>query len=198
MYSDPMPKLWTETVEAHRHEVRHAVMHTTLELVSERGLRSVTMSEIAEKAGIGRATLYKYFPDVESILHAWHHGHITAHLQRLREVRDKATGEIDKLSSVLEAHALHIYDTREHRETELAALIHRDDNITHARQQLTDFITDLIAKAAAANGVRKDTPPRELAGYCLHAIGATEHLSSKAAVHRLLSITLDALRTSDG
>lgn len=32
----------------------------------------MTMSRIAEEIGIGRATLYKYFPDVEAILLAWH------------------------------------------------------------------------------------------------------------------------------
>lgn len=45
-----------------------------ISLVAERGLRSVTMSEIAQRVGIGRATVYKYFSDVESILLAWHEG----------------------------------------------------------------------------------------------------------------------------
>ena len=56
-----MPKLWDETIDAHRREVRHAILHATGALVAEHGLLSVTMSQIAEQAGIGRATLYKYF-----------------------------------------------------------------------------------------------------------------------------------------
>ncbi|HEX5902785.1 MAG TPA: helix-turn-helix domain-containing protein, partial [Actinomycetota bacterium] len=56
-----MPRLWTETVDAHRREVRSAVLDAAADLVAERGLRSVTMSEIAHRSGIGRATLYKYF-----------------------------------------------------------------------------------------------------------------------------------------
>ena len=65
-----MPKLWAHTVETHRHEIREAIQDTTLALVAEQGLRSVTMSQIAELTGIGRATLYKYYSDVESILGA--------------------------------------------------------------------------------------------------------------------------------
>ena len=38
------------------------------------------MSQIAEQTGIGRATLYKYFPDVEAILLAWHERQVTGHL----------------------------------------------------------------------------------------------------------------------
>jgi AcrR family transcriptional regulator len=67
-----VPKLWNETIEEHRRAVRDAVLKTTAALVTEQGLRGVTMSRIAEDSGIGRATLYKYFPDVESILAAWH------------------------------------------------------------------------------------------------------------------------------
>ena len=84
-----MPKLWTETIEAHRREVRDAIIDTTVALVQEQGVLSVTMSQIAEQAGIGRATLYKYFPDVEAILQAWHEGEIARHLDQLSAIRDR-------------------------------------------------------------------------------------------------------------
>jgi AcrR family transcriptional regulator len=66
-----VPRLWDETIEAHRRAVRDATLDTTAALVAEHGLASVTMSQIAEQTGIGRATLYKYYPDVEAILVAW-------------------------------------------------------------------------------------------------------------------------------
>jgi len=65
-----VPKLWTVTIEEHRRAVRDATLDTTAALVAERGLASVPMSQIAAETGIGRATLYKYFPDVEAILAA--------------------------------------------------------------------------------------------------------------------------------
>jgi hypothetical protein len=76
-YSGQVPKLWNETIEAHRREVRDAILDTTATLVAEQGLRSVTMSQIADQTGIGRATLYKYFPDADTILRAWHERQIT-------------------------------------------------------------------------------------------------------------------------
>src|SRR5207245_866718 len=63
-YSESVPKLWSDTIETHRREVRDAILETTVALVTKQGLRAVTMSQIADEAGIGRATLYKYFPDV--------------------------------------------------------------------------------------------------------------------------------------
>src|SRR5262245_17513296 len=70
VYNVSMPKLWSETITLHRREVRDAILDTTVALVAEHGLHAVTMSQIAEATGIGRATLYKYFPGVEAILHA--------------------------------------------------------------------------------------------------------------------------------
>src|SRR5688572_13267214 len=101
-----MPRLWSKTIEAHRREVRDATLDTAAALVAEHGLRSVTMSQIAEKTGIGRATLYKYFSDVEAILVAWHERQINTHLENLAEVRDQAGEAGERLEAVLEAYAL--------------------------------------------------------------------------------------------
>ena len=81
-----MPKLWNNTIEAHRRAVHEATLDTTAALVAEHGLASVTMSQIAKETGIGRATLYKYFPDVESILLGWHERQIASHLDQLVQV----------------------------------------------------------------------------------------------------------------
>ena len=67
-----MPRIWADTIDTHRRQVTDAILDATAELIAEHGPMSVAMSAIAERAGIGRATLYKYFPDVESILVAWH------------------------------------------------------------------------------------------------------------------------------
>lgn len=195
-YTDPVPKLWNETIEAHRRAVRDAILESTAELAAEHGVRSVTMSQIAEKAGIGRATLYKYFSDVESILLAWHERQITGHLGYLVEVRDQADGTYERLAAVLEAFALVSREFRGHHGTELAALLHRDEQVAHAQQQLHDMVRDLVAEGAQAGDFRDDVAPDELATYCLHALTASGALSSDAAVHRLVEVTLSGLRAT--
>ena len=194
MYTEKVPKLWNETVEAHRHEVRHAIMDTTAELVAEQGLLSVTMSEIAERTGIGRATLYKYFPEVEAILFAWHERLITDQLRHLVEAREEAGDPGERLEAVFEAYALHCYESRHQHDTELAALVHRGEHVARAQLHLNDFIRDLLTEAAQTGDVRDDVAPAEQASYCRHALSAAADLSTKAAVRRLVTMTLDALR----
>jgi AcrR family transcriptional regulator len=189
-----VPKLWNDTIEAHRRAVRDATLETTTALVAEHGLRSVTMSQIAEATGIGRATLYKYFPDVEAILLAWHERKISGHLEQLAEVRDRAGDARQRLEAVLEAYAMIAHESHGHHDAELAAFLHRDEQVARAEHQLRDMVRVLISDAAAVGEARDDVTPDELARYCLHALAAASSLPSRAAVRRLVSVTLAGLR----
>jgi AcrR family transcriptional regulator len=189
-----VPKLWTKTIEAHRREVRDAILDTTAALVAKQGLRSVTMAQIAEETGIGRATLYKYFSGVETILFAWHERQITGHLEYLAEVRDQARGARERLEAVLEAYALIFHESHGHHDRELAAFLHRDEQVAQAQTQLRHMIRDLLKEGAETGELRDDVAPDELASYCLHALTAASTLPSRAAVRRLVTVTLAGLR----
>lgn len=191
-----MPKLWTDTIEAHRRTVHDAILDAAWQLVAEHGLLSVTMSQIAEKAGIGRATLYKYFPDVEAILYAAHQRHVAGHLHHLAQLRDGGGRPVERLQAVLKAYAMIASRREQHGTEELGALLHRGDHVTRAQQQLVDLIEDVLREVAAAGQLRDDVAPDELASYCLHALTAASSVPSKAAVRRLVTVTLDGLRAS--
>ena len=184
-----VPRLWTETIEDHRRAVGEAIVERTAALVAHHGLRAVTMSRIAEETGIGRATLYKYFPDVESILVAWHERQIRAHLEQLTDL-ERDGGPVARLTAVLEAYAL---IQHERHEPELTALLHRDQHVAQAQQHLRDFLRDLIAEGAAAGRFRDDVPAEELAGYCVHALNGARGLPDPPAVRRLVAVTLAGL-----
>jgi AcrR family transcriptional regulator len=192
-----MPKLWNETIEAHRHDVRHAIVEATAELVNEHGLMSVTMSQIAEHSGIGRATLYKYFPDIESILSAWHHQQVAHHLGQLGEIRDQSGGSAwERLERVLKGFALISYESRRRHDGELAALLHRDQHVSDAEGELRNMIKGLLADATSTGEVRTDVGLDELTVFCLHSLAAAGSMPSKAAVHRLVKVTLSGLSQS--
>jgi AcrR family transcriptional regulator len=133
--------------------VRQATLDTTAALVAEHGLASVTMSQIAKETGIGRATLYKYFPDVDSILTAWHERQINAHLKQLAEIGESSRTPGERLEAVLHAFA---FISRGNHDTELAGLLHRGDHVARAQHHLQAFIAELITHAASAGEVRND------------------------------------------
>ena len=219
-----MPRLWVSTIEAHRREVQNAILTTTAALVAERGLTAVTMSQIAEETGIGRATLYKYFPDVAAILDAWHQQHVARHLERLRGVRDRHDGPASALRAVLEEYALiafertraehhithhasprrspgHAHDQRRRSEaahgrhaTDVTALVHRTEHVADVQRRLTSFLAAVLRDAAESGEIRRDVDAIELASYCLHALGAAGTLRTKVAIPRLVELTLAGLQ----
>src|SRR5918999_351653 len=76
-----MPKLWTDTIEAHRREVRDAILDTAAALVDERGLLAVTMSqiaEVAERPGRARDRLEAVLEAFALIAHGARGGHGSA------------------------------------------------------------------------------------------------------------------------
>lgn len=180
-----------ETLDAHRQEVLEAILRATSTLVERQGLRSLTMSKIAEDAGVSRATLYRYFSDVEAILVVWHDAQITAHLEELTAVRDRAEpGE--RLAAVL-------------GRTQCCRAGHTDTTTPISRPCcIVTTVSSTLATGCGAwsasssattptGSVRRDVPPNELAAYCLHAVRAAAELTSEAAVRRLVDVTLAGL-----
>lgn len=198
MYSQGVPRLWSETIGEHRRAVSDAALDAFAALIAEHGLASVTMSQIASAAGIGRATLYKYFPDIESVLVAWHERQISRHLHLLEQARDAADGPAARLEAVLAAFALIQHEHQGHSPELPTVVLHRGEHVTSARHQLHALVSDLITACADAGEIRADSPADELASYCLHALGAASSLPSQAAVRRLVAVTLAGLRPPPG
>jgi AcrR family transcriptional regulator len=189
-----MPKLWNETIEEHRRQVSEAVLDTTAALIGRHGLLSVTMSQIAEETGIGRATLYKYFSDVETILFTWHERQVAGHLEYLAEIRNQHSEAGERLKAVLEAFALISYESQRDHRPDIAVLLHQGEHVGRAENYVRDMVQEMLVEAVAIGSVREDLPPNELADYCFHALTAASTLSSNDAVRRLVAVILDGLR----
>ncbi|MEV5080632.1 TetR family transcriptional regulator [Streptomyces sp. NPDC056159] len=53
--------------ERKKEQTKRRITAVALELFAERGFDAVTVSEIAEAAGVAKATLFTYFPSKESL-----------------------------------------------------------------------------------------------------------------------------------
>lgn len=165
-----MPKLWDNSIATHRTAVRDSIMSATWDLVREHGLAGTSMSRIADHVGISRATLYRYFPDVDAIVAAWHAGQVGGHIAELREVADATTEPEERLAAVLSRYAEIRRDLP--HSTELATLLHQGTHVEHAEQQVLDLLSEAISAAAEIGRVRDDVAPADLARFCLYALAA--------------------------
>ncbi|MEO7222146.1 MAG: TetR/AcrR family transcriptional regulator [Devosia sp.] len=183
-----MPKLWNDTIEAHKSAVASAIMDKTAELAALEGLHTLTMARIAQEAGIGRATLYKYFSDVEGILSAWHKRQITAHLEGLERIRQQKATPLEGLEAVLIAYG---ENSRHGHDHAIGVLLHAMPHMQEAHNHLQDFLGSIIDEAVRSGSLEGGASSAELARYALAAIA--NGAPSKPALVRLVGLILRGL-----
>lgn len=186
-----MPRIWQDTIDEHRDAVQTALLDAVGALVAQSGLAGLTMAGIANQAGVGRATLYRYFPDLESILTAWHGRHIDQHLERLVAAQAGTPDPKQRLLVLFDAYVQAARESGRHGGPAAAAL-HRRPHVVGAEKRLRSILRNALADAAKAGAVRTDVPAEELVEYVLAALGGAAHLSG-AASDRLVAVTLAGL-----
>jgi TetR/AcrR family transcriptional regulator, regulator of mycofactocin system len=78
---------------------RELVEHNAMQLFAERGFEETTMDDIAAALGVGRRTVFRYFPSKNDIV--W--GDFDRVLQRLRADLDAQGDEIDVIDAIAAA-----------------------------------------------------------------------------------------------
>jgi AcrR family transcriptional regulator len=191
-----MPRIWTDTIESHRQQVHDAILDATADLVDEAGPMSVTMSAIADRAGIGRATLYKYFPDVESILIAWHSRQFGDRLAQLGVLRASPVVSLDDLV----AFALQQRTHRRHHGSSgvvgnlAQALAAPSPKMPDSvEEHVVGALSDVMDQLARRGEARSDVGVDVLARWVLHCIHAPVDIDD-GALATLLKASLAATR----
>jgi AcrR family transcriptional regulator len=149
-----------ETVPTDRRDTRRRLRDAAIELVVERGYRAVTVEEIAERAGVTRATFYRHHPDKDRLL---------------ADAVDELSDEILEAFAAsgtdpLDPHGLRftlLFDTAR-RERELFRLILRGQADGLPLRTLTARIVDVARAADDARVARTGDPPRVDPGLLAH------------------------------
>ena len=133
----------------------------------------------------------RYFSDADAILAAWHERQVAGHIGRLSSLTEGEGSALERLEALLT-----VYAQAQHAQPrdEIGAALHGREHVAEARQRLAEFVSELIGEAAADGLVRADVNADELAEYCLHAMAAAGELRSKAAVRRLVRVTMAGLQ----
>ena len=176
---------WDRAVDEHRAAQREAIAAAAWALAQEHGPFAVTMSQVAEAAGVSRPTLYKYFPDVESMLTAHHRKHVVTHVAELEGIVSGAGGAGERLERLLVAYAEICHHRARHGSQEVYRLVHSPFELDAAESQMVDLFARAVREAGRG---RDDLAPEELAIYAVRALAAAADVprSKVSAVARLV------------
>jgi len=163
------PSIWSDSLATHKQRLREHIVGTAGELLAERGLGGVSMSLLAQRAGIARATLYNHFPDFERVLAAL----VADEVARFRVQLDRhladASDPVERLRRYLVA--VHDWATNLRRQpqkrpprpagrTRKPRLSPQVVAVTHEPLgQLHEILERILADAIARHAVHPDVDP---------------------------------------
>jgi len=98
-----MPKIAADSVHEHVARQEAAVIAAAIKLFNERGVRDVSLTDIANEVGLARNSLYRYFPDKAHILAAWFRVTIAPLVELCNVIATSDQPAIDRLTQWVEA-----------------------------------------------------------------------------------------------
>jgi AcrR family transcriptional regulator len=169
---------------------REAILDAARELFAESA--DVAMCEVARRAGVGQATLYRNFPDRRALAAEI----LGEHVERIARLADEHAGDPDAffvlLRSLVES-TVHLYAVSElaRQDACVGSQLERD------RQRVAEIMKRPLSDAKAAGALRRDMSLDDVFLVLLMARGAMERAHGAAAragaAGRALTFVLDGL-----
>ncbi|HEX4343989.1 MAG TPA: helix-turn-helix domain-containing protein [Solirubrobacteraceae bacterium] len=172
---------------------RQAILAAARDAFAEDGL-SVTLDEIARRAGVGVGTVYRRFPDKEQLIDALFEDEIRGFVALAEDclgAEDSWDGLMRFVEQACEVHAC----DRGFKEVALSG-VHGLERVSRARELMVPVVTRLVHRAQADGKLRADVVPTDLPliQLMLGALSECTRDVDPDAWRRYLGIVMDGLR----
>ncbi|MFE6862288.1 TetR/AcrR family transcriptional regulator [Nocardia sp. NPDC057668] len=151
------------------------------------------LEEIARRAGVGIGTLYRHFPNRETLIEAVYRSSIEQLSQRAHELLEEHS-PATAFEYWLREQVQWVMDNRVLATTLKAGMDHNTPTFQLCRTAIVGAAATLLQAAQDAGAIRTDIEPRDLLRFG-HGIGVACETTPDAA-ERLIAVTLDGLRTA--
>jgi AcrR family transcriptional regulator len=172
---------------------RQRILRAAAEVFTSRGLQA-SLDDVARHAGVGVGTVYRRFPDKESLVEALFEERIEA----IVAIAEKALAEPDSwtgLVSFLESACSELATDRGLREILMFASYGRN-RVERGKARMQPLVTRLVQRAQQDGKLRADIHPTDMLFIefmITSAAGYAEHVRPEIW-HRYLALITDALR----
>lgn len=156
-----MPKGFPLT-DADQARRRREIFKTAGHLLLKKGFTETSMREIAAAAGVGKSTLYDYFPSKDEILVSVFQEEMEKLTNRARAIAGQRTGVPEKLYQIMQLHLNFLMD-KKNQFLRLSAQLERLNQESQRRVQAKryayqDLLRDVVAQGIAEGSLRQVDP----------------------------------------
>lgn len=181
----------TRPVRADAARNRESLLAAAEDEFAERGL-SASVADIARRAGVAKATVFRHFATKEDLIASIVVQHITALTDAARRLADAT----DPGAALLEFLTVAADQRQRHDLTFLQSASERDPRVTEVRDQLHQNLETLVARARESGAIRSDITEADVFLMMCAPVHVVENLSAPAPLlwQRYLAIMFDGLR----
>ncbi|MER2107482.1 MAG: TetR/AcrR family transcriptional regulator [Solibacillus sp.] len=169
-------------------ERRDIIVQAAKELILQRGIHDVQLQDVAQEAGIGIATLYRYFPNKEQLVLAVSNIITQQMTEALRAITTTAGTAYEQLECMLDYY-IEFSDEPEHRFLKFFRAFEQykpgmEESEAHAeylaiRRELVTVLLILVEKGKQDGSLRSDI---DLNVYIVTAIHNMSHFTTETAL----------------
>lgn len=139
-------KSHTLSQEETRNNLRNSVIHLAMQAFYSRGIKSVTMDEIAHELSISKRTLYQVFTDKEELLDACIEEHSKQHREQMLQKMQQTDNVLELILFDLEVKFDRLRDASPLFLTDLARYPRIMEKLETLRQQQCDHAVAFLSK----------------------------------------------------
>ncbi|GAA1467866.1 TetR/AcrR family transcriptional regulator [Nocardiopsis exhalans] len=168
-----MPKITAPTIAAHRARTRDRIMDAVEGLTRTQGIDRISMTDVANAAGITRTALYNYFPDKPALLLAFTEQVNSAFVERYKRELPSGVSAARRLSAFVRLQLEGLVAHPHPPAAELGASLGPD-----AYQALAAHVAPMqrllteIVEEGTASGEFDRLPAERVAGLTLSMVGS--------------------------
>lgn len=172
---------------------RQRILRAAAEVFTQRGL-DATLDDVARQAGVGVGTVYRRFPDKESLVEELFRDRIDA-MVAVAEDACAAPDPWQALVSYLEYAAASLANDLGLRQLMTFATYGRD-RVAYAREQMRPVVTKLVERAQQAGALRPDFSATDLPLIAFMLASAAEYAGpvQPEVWRRYLAMIIDGMR----
>lgn len=171
-----MPNRWAELRGSLKNAQRRAITQAAIRLLDERGVAAISMTALADEAGVSRQTLYNYFSSVEEAIVAYLVDEVALAEEAISNRLAAETDPLDRLRAFT-AESVHRFTRRDVQVTMEAAMSPEARRVLRAALQgIQDLLEGVLREGIELGRFAPDLDPSATAQMLFCMIGGTAAL----------------------
>lgn len=143
-------------------EIRRLIIHTAVEMFSEKGFDSTTMKQIAREVGIGDATIYKYFSSKDKLIFGYYGLRAEEAVESFTQESDLERYSLqEKIQLLIDIYLENLLPDREFVADSLQMIMQSPsvlfEDVTPVRKEFVGLIHDMLTEAEKSGEIEKSS-----------------------------------------